>query len=127
LEATYGGSARKVQQPTGEAAVAAADAEDGPPSRWAVYETEDGIPYFYDKLTDTTTWEKPACLAAREVGGGAEKPTGGGAAREEVAAEVDPDGLEGRNGWTSYTDEEGYVYYHNGKSGATQWDKPVNF
>ena len=125
LAATYGGSS-STGRLTGQEAVAAADAEDGPPSRWAVYETDDGIAYFYDKLTDTTTWDKPKCLATRERESVelevVQATAAGGAPAEEE--EVNPDGLQGRNGWTSYTDEEGYVYYHNSKTGATQWDAP---
>lgn len=136
LAATYGARSSGAGRLTGEAAVAAADAEDGPPSRWAVYETDDGIAYFHDKLTDTTTWDKPKCLATRErenvdVGAVAAASAEDGPTAKAVggapAEEVNPDGLQGRNGWTSYTDEEGYVYYHNSKTGATQWDAPADF
>ena len=136
LAATYGARSSGAGRLTGEAAVAAADAEDGPPSRWAVYETDDGIAYFHDKLTDTTTWDKPKCLATRErenvdvgavAAASAEDGPTAKAAGGVPAEEVNPDGLQGRNGWTSYTDEEGYVYYHNSKTGATQWDAPADF
>ena len=131
LASTYGVKGSSGAAPgalAGDAAIAAADAEDGPPSRWEVYETDDGIPYFYDKLTDSTTWDKPSCLAAREGSSTSKSAKEDSPSPSASDAGAEPmDGKKGGGGWTSYVDDEGYVYYHNERTGVTQWDKPAAF
>jgi hypothetical protein len=50
--------------------------------------------------------------------------------------EGDADGFEdaydgeverGRNGWVSLATEEGFLYYSNDITGATQWERPEDF
>jgi hypothetical protein len=33
----------------------------------------------------------------------------------------------GRNGWVALADQDGYVYYFNDLTGATQWEKPEDY
>ena len=37
---------------------------------------------------------------------------------------VGPDSDEG---WSEYRTKEGYIYYYNGKTGQSQWEKPDNY
>ena len=73
---------------------------------WATHRTAEGREYYYNKETNTTTWEKPDVLKAAEEKGAA------------VSAAV------ATSSWKEFSDASGKKYYHNTKTKQTQWTMP---
>ena len=38
-----------------------------------------------------------------------------------------PVGADQDEGWCDYRTKDGHIYYYNGKTGQSQWEKPENF
>ena len=36
-------------------------------------------------------------------------------------------GADTDEGWNNYRTKDGHIYYYNGKTGQSQWEKPDNF
>eukprot|EP01138_Halocafeteria_seosinensis_P010818 gb/GECG01011048.1/.p1 GENE.gb/GECG01011048.1/~~gb/GECG01011048.1/.p1 ORF type:complete len:1001 (+),score=90.12 gb/GECG01011048.1/:1-3003(+) len=86
---------------------------DGPPERWTIFTTDDGINYYYDAYSKRTQWEEPDCLKFAE---------------DEEYVEVSEEQITyGKHGWISITDPRGFVYYHNTETDVTQWERPPDF
>ena len=45
---------------------------------------------------------------------------------EEIAERAMGEVERGDNGWVSLMDDDGYVYYHNERTGDTTWQRPAN-
>jgi hypothetical protein len=76
------------------------------PYGWHETWTEDGYKYYYNSVTNETTWEIPTEPAATSEENTNQTPL--------------PDG------WEQYHTEDGAVYYYNHNTGVTAWEIPSN-
>ena len=82
-------------------------AED--PSSWQTHEAPSGVSYYFNSVTDVSTYKRPACLG----------PGPDAAAEPSFAAPAS-------SKWTKYEDESsGKPYYSDGAT--TTWDRPDEY
>jgi pre-mRNA-processing factor 40 len=87
------------------------------PENWSTHKAPSGINYFFNKLTNRSTYDQPACLLSN-----------GGTS--QTSATINPTAVAAsqskERGWTQHTDKAtNKVYYYNGVT--TTWDKPKDF
>jgi hypothetical protein len=63
---------------------------------------DNGKPYYYNSVTNLSTWELPDVLAQAEV-------------------------RTGSTEWKEYRTQDGRKYYHNSELNITQWDMPPEY
>jgi transgelin len=73
----------------------------GLPDGWEELKTDDGETYYYNSITDETSWEKPS------GGASASAPSGG---------------LP--EGWQELKTDDGETYYYNSITDETSWERP---
>ncbi|KAI6177661.1 hypothetical protein M3Y97_00932400 [Aphelenchoides bicaudatus] len=86
-------------------------------SEWNEYFTQEGKPYYYNKTTKVTTWNKPDRY--RQI------TTVASASAQLTSATNSPASL--KVGWKEYKTEDGKSYYHNHETKETTWTKPADF
>jgi hypothetical protein len=109
----------------------------GPDHAWRQHVTEDGLIYYSNSETGATTWHRPLSMGPLILEDDSEvvvmvgdepvtspEPT---ANDKDDMPELYHVSFQGKNGWRSQTDPEGYVYYIHEPSGKTQWERPVDF
>ena len=69
---------------------------------WEIFISDDGKEYYYNKIKNITTWEKP----------------------EEILSNKDNQCIDD---WEEYSDDNGDLYYHSAKKNETVWTKPEAF
>ena len=80
-------------------------------ANWTAHKSPTGVDYFYNSVTQKSTYDKPPCLSQ-------------GGSNSTAAASSNVTSKE--RGWTQHTDKgSGKVYYYNGVT--TTWDKPPDF
>lgn len=87
------------------------------------------LTYYYNTVTQATTYDRPACLGPDA---GATNATATTNASAEAAASAIVAGVVGGGAtatkWTKYADAaSGKSYYHDGATGATTWDRPADY
>lgn len=103
-----------------------------PVSDWTEHRSENGTPYWVNRLTGTSTWNKPAelspwCKSVDEHGRTYYYNKETGEARwtnphhDEVGAN---EGLP--LGWQKIEDSNGRSYYYEATTGVSQWEKPTS-
>eukprot|EP00190_Bangiopsis_sp_CCMP1999_P003897 CAMPEP_0198736292 /NCGR_PEP_ID=MMETSP1475-20131203/64729_1 /TAXON_ID= ORGANISM="Unidentified sp., Strain CCMP1999" /NCGR_SAMPLE_ID=MMETSP1475 /ASSEMBLY_ACC=CAM_ASM_001111 /LENGTH=806 /DNA_ID=CAMNT_0044500073 /DNA_START=65 /DNA_END=2485 /DNA_ORIENTATION=- len=110
--------------PSGSAASNEDDITDG----WIEYKTPEGKSYYHNSATNETQWTKPTKSTAQKMAPSSEDnaskaqmtndrrtPSG---TSEAVTSE------EPAEGWKEYETKDGRKYYHNVRTGVTQWTKP---
>jgi len=78
-------------------------------SDWQEVEGEDGTVYYWNSVTNDTSWEQPA-----EMGGGGDSAGGG---TGSSGGDLPPD-------WELVDDGAGNQYYYNAATGDTSWEAP---
>ena len=84
---------------------------------WTTHKSPTGIDYFYNIVTQKSTYDKPTCLSQ-----------GTSSTTHAAVTTTSVNNNEGshQRGWTQHTDKaSGKVYYYNGIT--TTWDKPDGF
>jgi hypothetical protein len=91
---------------------------------WSAHYDDEGQLYYYNEVTDQSSWEAPAegfnpPEPAPQV---KEEPT----AMDETTTteEEEKEAPKAVGSWAAYKDEDGREYYSNAETGETQWDKP---
>lgn len=97
-------------QPAATQPTAAAPAAELAPNWVETYDPSSGQPYYYNSVTQETSWEKPLATAssAAPVANGTDTST------------ALPDG------WTEHVDpSSGHPYYYNTNTQETSWERPT--
>ena len=81
------------------------------PPGWIAGQAPDGRTYYFQQMTNTSTYNHPVTGVASITPGGVPS-----------VRPSDPGGLP--EGWKAHTTDKGKTYYHNTKTGVTQWTKP---
>ena len=113
------------------------------PHPWEAYQDDEGRTYYYNTLTNETTWEVPnaedassAIAAAENENENANGITNHLAFKQKSQQDDDDDGellstgevdAVDALGWVAYKDDEGRTYYYNTVTEVTQWEKPDEF
>lgn len=115
--------------PAGKAPPAAVAEEDAAPaaseaasamSVWSVHRNDDGLLYYYNRETETTTWDVPPGMeGVQPADSDSDSQTDSG---DESGDDSDFE-YEGTP-WTRHTSEDGLFYYSNSDTGVTQWERP---
>jgi lipid-binding SYLF domain-containing protein len=82
------------------------------PSGWQELVTPDGKPYYFNKSTNATTWDRPAVQQAQIP------------ARPEAPMRRSPEPAGLPPGWEELETENGKKYYCNRALNVTQWSHP---
>ena len=91
------------------------------------------LTYYYNTVTQATTYDRPACLGPDPASGGAGAGANAAAtanASAEAAASAIVAGVVGAAGakWTKYADAaSGKSYYHDAATGTTTWERPADY
>uniref|UniRef100_A0AC35U0G6 WW domain-containing protein n=1 Tax=Rhabditophanes sp. KR3021 TaxID=114890 RepID=A0AC35U0G6_9BILA len=89
--------------PTSSTSFAPATEDD-----WVCYTTDNGQPYYFNKVTRTTSWTKVLTPQPTILLGGKNQPGPGSL-------------------WKENKSPSGELYYYNKESKATTWDRPEDF
>ncbi|KAF4737745.1 E3 ubiquitin- protein ligase, partial [Perkinsus olseni] len=99
------------------------------PAGWEEFKADDGTPYYYNSSSGVTQWELPTEASAVEgvqeveeskVDDGVTQKNEAGV--ESKMLEVTKEALPAD--WEEFKADDGTPYYHNTKTGQTQWDYP---
>lgn len=102
-----------------------------PVNDWTEHKTEDGTPYWVNRVTGSSTWNKPAELSpwakSQDDQGRTyyfNRDTGEARWTNPHHDEVGHnEGLP--TGWQKIEDSNGRSYYYEAKTGVSQWEKPT--
>lgn len=81
------------------------------PPGWKTLYTEDGKPYYFNEVANTTHWEKPEVVVQPPPPAPAPVPP--------------PPPATLPVGWEELKTPEGKPYYYNKNTNTTQWEKPI--
>ncbi len=102
------------------------------PQNWSTHISPTGINYYFNKITNTSTYTKPTCLTATTTTTNNNNNSITTTAVSTTAVTNNNTSINNNNqgnkerGWTQHMDKAtGKFYYYNGKT--TTWDKPVDF
>jgi len=82
------------------------------PAGWEMTTDEQGRPYYFNSITEETSWDRPKVPMAKKAKGSSTSSADG-----ESSAELPA-------GWEMTTDEQDRPYYFNNITEETSWDRP---
>ncbi len=92
---------------------------------WSTHKAPSGVNYYFNNVTNKSTYELPPCLIGKNSNNAAISNTTTPTATVATAVAKATDSNKER-GWTQHTDKAtGKMYYYNGVT--TTWDKPKDF
>lgn len=91
---------------------------------WTEYQDEEGRTYYYNHVTEESTWDLPEGVVAQQPDHEYDdtvNATGSSHSnRDEIVG-------NGDSNWIRYQDDDGRDYYYNQDTGVTQWEMPDGF
>ena len=91
------------------------------------------LTYYYNTVTQATTYDRPACLGPdpASAGGAAGANAAAASTSAEAAASAIVAGVVGASAatkWAKYADAaSGKSYYHDAATGTTTWERPADY
>ena len=91
---------------------------------WTEYQDEEGRTYYYNHVTEESTWDLPEGVVAQQPDHEYDDTVN---ATGSLNANRDETVDNGDSNWIRYQDDDGRDYYYNQDTGVTQWEMPDGF